>query len=343
VQPGYPQQGYQYPAPGQMPTAPQFPPSYAPNPNVPTAPPAPQNVAELGFSDPSGGVANPTARHLDGRTIVIVPKRVDEQAKYQGQDRPTAYFDLYVVDGGPIMYGDSEDRANPRPFTHTIETPAYFADAMSGNVLFVNEVKSKIGPNGQPTGMALGVVQRGTRGNKPWLLTRCEKDVDGNERPGGEARRQAAMQLVFAHRSGEWQPPRATPLAQAQTPSVPQVAYSLSVPPSQYGAQLPPTPNPYATPPTQPYAPVPQGVNVNAPVSAVPAPPTGYPPAPGWENNPAWGQFTPDQQSAIWQQFQQAQSNQPQSAPSASNGAAPAAGQAFPPGAAGTAPTGPGW
>jgi hypothetical protein len=335
VQPGYPQQGHQYPAPGQMPTAPQFPPSYAPNPNVPAAPPVPQNVAELGFSDPSGGVANPTARHLDGRTIVIVPKRVDEQAKYQGQDRPTAYFDMYVVDGGPIMYGDSEDRANPRPFTHTIETPAYFADAMSGNVLFVNEVKSKIGPNGQPTGMALGVVQRGTRGNKPWLLTRCEKDVDGNERPGGEARRRAAMQLVFAHRSGEWQPPRATPLAQAATPPVAPVQYT----PQQYGA-----PAGYVNVPSPQFAQVAPGVQTNVtPASAVPAPPTGYPPAPGWENNPTWGQFTPDQQSAIWQQFQQAQSNQPQSAPSASNGAAPAAGQAFPPGAAGTAPTGPGW
>jgi hypothetical protein len=321
-----------------MPATPQFPPSYAPNPNVPPAgftgtlpgasytPPAPQSTTELGFSDPSGGVANPTARHLDGRTIVIVPKRVDEQAKYQGQDRPTAYFDLYVIDGGPIMYGDSEDRANPRPFTHTIETPAYFPDAQSGNVLFVNEVRSKLGPNGQPTGMALGVVQRGNRGKKPWLLTRCEKDMDGNERQDGAARRDAAQRLVFAHRSGEWQPPRATPLAQAQAPAVPQVAYGQSGP-QQYGAQLPPTPNPYA--------PVPQGVNVNAPVSTVPAPPTGYPPAPGWEGNPAWTMFTTEQQSAIWQQFQQA--SQPQSA------TAPAAGQAVPPGAAPAAANGPGW
>lgn len=330
MQPGQ----YQYPTPGQMPQTPQFPPQYAPNPNVPqqqpqSAPPVPQNAAELGFSDPSGGVANPTARHLDGRTIVIVPKRVDEQAKYQGQDRPTAYFDMYVVDGPPIMYGDSEDRANPRPFTHTIATPAYFGDAMGGNVLFVNEVRSKLDAAGRPTGMALGVVQRGTRGNKPWLLTRCEKDVDGNERADGEARRQAAQRLVFAHRSGEWQPPRATPLAQAQAPAVPQVQYGQMAPNATYpGASYTP----------QQYAPQPATV---APTSAVPAPPTGYPPAPGWENNPAWGNFTQEQQSQIWTQVQAAaQGNAQQSAP------APAAGQAAPPAQVHPTPpasNGPGW
>lgn len=339
MQPGQ----YQYPAPGQMPATPQFPPQYAPNPNVPpaqghfvgpqSAPPAPQSTAELGFSDPSGGVANPTARHLLNRTIVIVPKRVDENAQYQGQPRPTAYFDLYVIDGPPLLYGDSEDRANPRPFTHTIETPAYFPDAQAGNVMFVNEVKSKLDPAGRPTGMALGVVQQGTRGNKPFLLTRCEKDVDGNERPGGEQRRDAAQKLVFAHRSGEWQPPRATPLAQAQVPAVPQVQYGQLAPQQTQGTYVPP--NPYAQPQQFP------GVQVtaqqSAPISAVPAPPAGYPPAPGWENNPAWATFTPDQQSQIWQQVQAAavQGNQQQSAPPSDSGTAPATGQASPPG--------PGW
>ena len=330
MQPGQ----YQYPAPGQMPTTPQFPPQYAPNPNVPQTqatyvPPQAAPALDLGFSDPSGGVANPTARHLLNRTIVIVPKRVDENAQYQGQPRPTAYFDLYVIDGGPLLYGDSEDRANPRPFTHTIETPAYFPDAQAGNVMFVNEVKSKLNPAGRPTGMALGVVQQGTRGNKPFLLTRCEKDVDGNERADGEARRQAAQKLVFAHRSGEWQPPRATPLAQAQAPAVPQVQYeppTSPVPASQYSQGQWAAQNPQAS--------VPQQWPGAQPVSAVPAPPSGYPPAPGWENNPAWAQFSPDQQSQIWQQHQQA--NQQQSAPPAANGGqAPATGQAI--------PSGPGW
>lgn len=330
MQPGQ----YQYPAPGQMPQTPQFPPQYAPNPSVPQTPqvqsaPAPQSTLELGFSDPSGGVANPTARHLVNRTIVIVPRRVDENAQYQGQPRPTAYFDLYVIDGGPLLYGDSEDRASPRPFTHTIETPAYFQDAQAGNVMFVNEVKSKLDPSGRPTGMALGVVQQGTRGNKPFLLTRCEKDVDGNERADGEARRQAAQKLVFAHRSGEWQPPRATPLAQAQAPAVQPINYNTPVT-QQY---VPPMvqQNPYATPP------MPQ------PTSAVPAPPTGYPPAPGWESNPAWGSFTQEQQSQIWAQVQ---ANQPQSAPPSSSGVAPAAGQAVPPAQAQPAApvsNGPGW
>lgn len=343
MQPGQ----YAYPTPGQMPTTPQFPPQYAPNPNVPqqpqqqSAPPAPQSAVELGFSDPSGGVANPTARHLDGRTIVIVPKRVDEQAKYQGQDRPTAYFDLYVVDGPPIMYGDSEDRANPRPFTHTITAPAYFGDAMSGNVLFVNEVRSKLDAAGRPTGMALGVVQRGTRGNKPWLLTRCEKDVDGNDRADGEARRQAAQRLVFAHRSGEWQPPRATPLAQAQAPAVAPVQYGPA-PGTPYGHQpmAQQVPQPNGTYPGASYTPQPVAV---APTSAVPAPPTGYPPAPGWENNPAWNSFTQEQQSQIWTQVQAAaaaQSNQQQSAtaPAASQAAPPTQAQPMPP-----VSNGPGW
>jgi hypothetical protein len=177
--------------------------------------------------------------------------------------------------------------------------------------------------------MALGVVQQGTRGNKPFLLTRCEKDVDGNERADGEARRQAAQRLVFAHRSGEWQPPRATPLAQAQAPAVQPINYNTPVT-QQY---VPPMPQPNG-----PYAPTSApGIYPGVQPTSVPAPPTGYPPAPGWENNPAWAQFSPDQQSQIWQQVQAAavQSNQQQSAATNGSAAAPATGQASPPG--------PGW
>ena len=333
-----PNQPYAYPQPGQMPQTPQFPPSYAPNPNMPQtqatyAPPVsqPAPAMDLGFGDPSGGVTNPTARHLVGRTVVMIPKRVDENAKYNDQPRPTAYFDLYVVDGGPLMYGDSEDRANPRPFTHTIETPAFFADAMSGNVMFVNEVRSKLDSAGRPTAMALGVVQQGTRGRKPYMLTRCGKDVDGNERPDGQQRADAAQKLVFEHRSGEWTPPRATPLAQAQAPQVPQV---------QYGGRMPDGTAYAGYPPGQPAPTYAQPAQA-AQTSAVPAPPTGYPPAPGWENNPLWGIFTPDQQSQIWQQVNAAAQANQQGAVGgvpASAGPAPSPQPATP-----AAGSGPGW
>lgn len=331
------QQGYPYATPQQLPPNPSaFPAGAAPqfvNPGeTPAAAPA------LGFQDPSGGGgASPAARHLEDRTIIIRPRRIDETSSYQGQSRPTAYLDLYVIDGGPLIFGDSEDRANPRPPTHRIETPAYFENVMIGNTAFVSEVRSKLGPDGRATGLALGVVQRGTRGKRPYMITTCAKDLDGNLRPDGEQRRTLAQQIYQAHEQGTWQPPKAVPLAAAvqQQPAA-QVNYAQ---PQQLAWPAHPAPAVpdaahYAQP--QQYAgPAQFGDHVPAPAST--AMPGSLPPAPNWD--PAqWAHFTTEQQQAIWAQASAAAT--PASAPPVTGSAVPPAAQATPPQAQ---QGGPGW
>ena len=282
-------------------------------------PPAPA----LQFQDPSGGGVAPSARHLEGRTIVIVPRRVDESTKFQGADRPTAYLDLYVLDGGPMVYGDSEDKANPRPPTHRIETPAFFENVTMGNTMIVSEVRAKLGADGRPTGLALGVVQRGNRGNRPYMLTKCEKDLDGNVRPDGAQRRELAMQVYQAHTAGAWQSPKAQPLAVAAAMPTAQVNYGQ--PPAQPQG-WPAHPGP-AVPDAAHYAPapVPQPQPVPAPAAGMPAPPS-------WAHVPdQWARLTPEQQQGVW-----AQQGAPASTPAPVTVPAPAS---APPSPAG----GPGW
>jgi hypothetical protein len=340
MQPGqqYQPQGYV-----QQQYAPQAPVNAPVNQPVNVSMPTP---VTLGFQDPSrgGGVA-PAARHLMGRTVMLIPKSVDESATYgaEKQSRPTAYFDLYVVDGGEIVYGDSEERGATRPPTHKCQTPAFFPYAMSGNVAIVNEIKSKLGPDGQPTGIALGVMDQSPNGRHPYVLTKCEVDARGQDRPDGQARRDNAQKLYFAHTSGGWTPPVPVPLAQAAPPAGQGVVNYQQAPQQTYGPtnqQAGYTPGQYAqqAPQQAGYAP-----GAVAPNPAFVAPGQQYPPAPGWEGNPAWSQFAPEQQAQIWAQVQQ--SNAQQSAPSAPIGqSAPAnAGQGQPPATAGPTPAGPGW
>lgn len=275
----YPNQYQQtpgYPQPAQMHPGQQF--------AQPTSVAQPA-VPALGFQDPSrgAGAGNPGPRHLIGRTIVMVPKRIDKDSKYDGQARPTAYADLYVIDGGPITYGDSEDKASPRPPTHVIETPAFFPNAMIGNQAFVTEIESKLGPNGQPTGLSVGVVVK-PDGKRYYAMTPCATDERGNDRPDGAARRAAAQDIYMRKQSGEWIPPLPVPLGQAAPPVQPgTVSYAQPPQQPQYAQYAP-----QSAPPVQMQ---PQG-----------APAPGMPPPPGWEGNPAWGQFTTEQQLSIWQQ-----------------------------------------
>jgi hypothetical protein len=348
MQPGQ-QYGQQYAPGAQVPSGPM---QYAPQApvnapvNQPVNVPMPTPVT-LGFQDPSrgGGVA-PAARHLMGRTVMLIPKSVDESATYgaEKQSRPTAYFDLYVVDGGEIVYGDSEERGATRPPTHKCQTPAFFPYAMSGNVAIVNEIKSKLGPDGQATGIALGVMDQSPNGRHPYVLTKCEIDARGQDRPDGQARRDNAQKLYFAHTSGGWTPPVPVPLAQAAPPAG-QGVVNYQQPPQQYANYAPPQP---AMAPQYAQQ-APQAAPLTASYPTAPPAQAGqqYPPAPGWEGNPAWSQFAPEQQAQIWAQVQQsnAQQSAPPAATHAPNGqSAPAnAGQGQPPATAGPMPAGPGW
>lgn len=317
--------------------------------------PGPSASVELGFQDPSrSGGLSPAARHLVGRTVVMVPKRVDETAKgLDGNSRPTAFFDLYVIDGGPLVFGDSEDRANPRPPSHSIDTPCYFPDVMMGNSGIVGEIRSKIGADGRPTGLSVGVLERGTKGNKPYLMTKCEKTIEGQDRPDGAARRAEAQRIYFAHRDSTWVAPRPVPLAQQQAPAGQGVVNYGQPPQAQQFAHYPEDQQQYA--PQQAYA-QPQQY-AQAPQQGYPAgygqmppqvpqaftmPPMSAPPAPQQAAQPLaptlawsaphlaqqWQSFPPDVQASIWQQ--ETGNPPPVGAPAAAAPAQQTAGQAGP-------------
>lgn len=288
----------------QQPAAPGGWPTSAPAPQQQPAQPvaAPVNTNYQWDSngiDPSrGGGVSPAARELIGRTVIIAPKRVDQSASYQGQSRPTAYFDLYVIDGGPLQFGSSEDRANPRPATHVVDTPAFFAGAMMGNSEIVKEIQAKLGK-----GLIVGVIEQGTKGNRPFLIQPCSTTVLGQERPDGAQRKQLAQQVWEAHHNDSWTPPAPTELAVAPA------GYGVV----NYGQQ--PQYAPQGPPPAwgqQPFHP--QPVPASAQQWLPPSPPAV--PAPPGYDVVTWASYTPDQQQQIAAQYaaflQQQSQAQPQ-------------------------------
>jgi hypothetical protein len=212
-------------------------------------------------------------RNMDGRTIIVEPIRVDESATdAAGKPRPEAYFHLTIVDGGPLQYGDNQDRdvSKQRPNTHEIATPCRFANINSYSFGFVQVVRDCLA-NGEPG--RVGVVQQGTQGNRPWLITKTSTDVHGNERRDGQARFDAAMAIfgqLWADKHAAPGAPRqfSNPTARslvapAAYPSAPQVNYGQPQPSPQqqyaaaatqgYPTYGPPAPQQYAAP-AQPYS-----------------------------------------------------------------------------------------
>jgi hypothetical protein len=225
--------------------------------------------------------------------VIVKPIRVDENATYQGQSRPTAYYDLVVVDGGPGTFGESLERGKERPPTHAFTAPAYFRNAMGGSAGIVDVCRNN------PGGLVVGVIEQGTKGNRPYLLTKTHADLDGNPRPDGDARRKAAQDLWFRIVSGEVRATVPTLLG-APAPGQPQPQVSYGQPPAQpatgyYGptdAARQPAPA-WAPPAAQPqYQP-----------AAVAVQPSGDPPPPpGWDAQ-SWANFPPEAKAGIWAQI----------------------------------------
>lgn len=246
--------------------------------------PGPAQGSADPFADPSGGGGNaPHVRNLEGRTVIIVPKRVDESARFKDASRPTATFDLVVVDGGPGTYGENlDEHTGP---THAFTAPAYFRNAISGNDGIVGVVRDN------PGSIVVGVIQRGDRGNRPWLLTKTHADLQGNDRPDGDARRAAARDLWFRVQGGEFPPTVPTLLAIHSNPAGSPPAGSVSYAQSSTVATQP-----------QPAPPAPQ--------YAQPMPTGPLPPPQGWDPQ-AWANFPPEAQQKIWAQLGAQQSAAP--------------------------------
>lgn len=350
-QPGY----YGAPQPGYgQPPAPQY------GQPVPTPQPTPgANLPAGDFSDPrgGGGALAPRIRHMAGnvqaspptrgRTVIIEPIRIDENAK--GIPRPDgtvpinpcAYVNLTIVDGGPIEFGDEwKSSRQIKPNTHRVDTPYRIENMMIGNTYIVNSIRDAMPPLGN--GLLLGIIETGTQGNNPYLLTKCEIDVTGGDRPDGAQRREAARQLWQRIKGGAFVNPVPVPLVPQQTYDPASYATQGTpayqqpptyAPQAQYGGPVqpgyvptPPYVQPGMTPAYahQPIQPQTAGmVNAAAPMpaSAPPAtaPGNGLPPGfdvtqcpPGWDAG-QWQGFAdkPAQAAAIWanafaQQGQQA-------------------------------------
>lgn len=232
-QPSYPQP--QYGAPQGTPWMPQ---QYggAPSPvQQQTAPPMggqalPTQAPALGVGSRSGdgGPKVPQPRHLIGRTVIFEPIRIDETTKNDdGELRPTAYYHLTVVDGGPLEYGDNKSQkiADQHGLTMRTEVPARFVNVSSDRWGIVQEVRDAMARGDLAT---VGVIEQGTRGTKgspPFLVTKPGTTIDGKERPDGDRRFALATQVwndVFAK---TFRSPEPVSLVAPPASQPPQVAY----------------------------------------------------------------------------------------------------------------------
>lgn len=160
----------------------------------------------------------PRPRHLLGRTVIYMPKRVDKNAKGmdgQPKDTPNVYGALFVIDGGPCAFGDKQRSGGivERPNTHVVQTPAYFDSVIVGEWEIAKALEAAVPPFGN--GLVVGVIERGTKGNNPFMINAIEK---------GDPRRDLARQVYDAWRAGTWKSPepeqiQATPGSMAAQPA----------------------------------------------------------------------------------------------------------------------------
>lgn len=220
---------------------------------LPTSPPALGQSQRTG----EGGPKTPAPRHLVGRTVIFEPIRIDETTTVKVKNpatgveeivpRPTAYYHLTVVDGGPLQYGDNRDHdiSKQHGMTHEVQTPCRFTNVSSDRFGIVNEIRDAMARGDVAS---VGVIVQGTKGNRPFLVTKTGRDLDGNERPDGAARYEAATLVWNAVFGKTFQNPEPRSLVVAPAQQPPQVAYQPAAPAGyaqQQYAQTGTVPTPY--------------------------------------------------------------------------------------------------
>lgn len=271
-QQAYSPQNYapQQPQYGAPQGTPWMPPQYG---GVPATTPAPAPqlggqmpptaAPKLGESSRTGGGPKaPAPRHLVGRTIILEPIRIDETTTQKDEKtgetvtRPTAYYNLTVVDGGPLQFGDNKSNDPRQQHGMTMETqvPARFLNVSSDRFGIVNEVRDCMARGDMAS---VGVLVQGTRGNFPFLITRTNRDLDGNERPDGAQRFEAATAVWNQIFAKTFVSPEPRSLVAAPTSPPPQVQYQpyQQQAPAGYAqqqyAQTGTVPTPYGAAPAQ--------------------------------------------------------------------------------------------
>lgn len=273
----------------------------------------------------TGGGNAPSARHLEGRVVIVRPIRVDENALSFDKKTvaPTLIADIIVVDGGPIRYGDQIDTAGRqlKPVSHEIQTPCMFRGWLDSHTFVVNAGRDLIAA-GQP--VTVGIIERGTKGNRPYFLTETHTDVDRQPRtdPQFALRRQNAINLFNAFQTGQWQSPQPVELnpqpVAAQGGWVQTGAGPAPVAPAlQWASQGQPAP---AVVQQQPNPLQALAASWGAPAAAPAAPPMRdlSQPVPGLEA--VWSGATEQQRQAAWALFDQQNAPAPAAAQAQSVG-----------------------
>ena len=276
---------------------------------------APQNSPVDPFAPVpvTGGGGLPGARHLEGRVVIIQPIRVDETtlAFNKKDSAPTVIADIIVVDGGDLVYGDQVNNSGQqlKPPTHRVSTPAVFRGWMDSHAYIVNPCRDMLRA-GQP--VTVGIIERGTQGNKPYFLTETHTDVDRKPRPAGhEQRRKLAIDVYNALQTGQWTPPTPVELNPTQQPAAqpswaPQTVQQQAAAVNQgWGAQPQPAAqgwNTAASAEPQPSAFAQQAAAQGWGSAPSSAPQTASPdlsrPVPGFES--MWQGMSEQQRAALW-------------------------------------------
>lgn len=246
-QPQYPPPGY----PAQHNYPPPLPPGYPPPPLPPPMPPQPGPAApqQIGTVDArGGGDALPALRNIEGRTIIMIPKsHTTQEPKYQGQPGEVVEsitVQLHVLDGGDLIYGDSQDKMNPRPHTHRISTPCVFEGVrITDRKAILDELRPFVGTGTGPQG-------RIVKGVRAYLFAGLKPD---------DPVRGLLQQHVDACNQGRFVNPAPVKLDNPAQ-GWPQGSVPAAPVPGQWASQAqqyPPQPSPYAMQPSSPYGPPP--------------------------------------------------------------------------------------
>lgn len=203
------------------------------------------------FVDPHvpSGSPGPGFGDLMGRTVAIFPTQDGVSKAFSSDDKradangnvPTIWFDLYVVDGGPIIYGSAPKANPPRPMpTHQSDAPAVFRNQMTSHVNIHRALQPYVGKGAY----VIGVIGRSTIGSNPYQIEKLA---------AGDLRMVAAQQIVTEFVTGARAEVPPTPLnfgaAPVAAPTAPPAAPAFSMPAM---APTPPAVTALATPPAAP-------------------------------------------------------------------------------------------
>lgn len=186
------------------------------------------------FVDPHipSGAPGPGFDDLQGRTVAIFPTQVGVSKAFKGQTKnvdadgnvPTVWFDIYIVDGGDIIYGAAPKAEPPRPMpTHKAVAPTVFRNQMSSHVNIYRALHMYAGKGAY----VIGVVGRSSIGNNPYQIEKLEP---------GDPRQALAQQIVTEFVTGARQEIAPEALNFGATPTAPPAA------PPVAPAFIPPTP-----------------------------------------------------------------------------------------------------